>query len=94
MKKRILLLCLTLCLLLSLAACGGSKTISVEDAQQVVLADLGKTAGQVEMHMHVGEYDGKPCYSIYVTVDGQTLEYLIDSSTGEILDIQQSSHSH
>ena len=93
MKKTIAIICLTLCLALSLCACG-NKTISAEKAQQIVLDDLGVKADEVEMHLHVGEFEGTPCFSIYVTIEGETLEYLIESNTGEILDIRESSHSH
>ncbi len=93
MNKKIAALCLAVCLVLTLCACG-NKTISAEKAQQIVLDDLGVSADEVEMHLHVGEFEGEPCFSIYVTIDEATLEYLIDSQDGTILDIRASSHSH
>ena len=93
MKKRILSLIVLTCMLLTLlAACSGE--ITPEKAQKIVLKDLGVSANQAEMHVHVGEHEGMPCYSIYATVDGHTWEYLVDSQTGEILAINESSHSH
>ncbi len=93
MKKRILSLILLSCLLLTLLA-GCSDEITPEKAQKIVLKDLGVSANKAELHVHVGEFEGKPCYSIYATVDGETLEYLVDSETGEILAINESTHSH
>ena len=95
MSKRIISVLAAAILVLGLlAGCEKSDTISAEKAQQIVLEDLGVSAEKAQMHMHVGEYAGKPCYSIYVTVNGETLQYLIDSNTGEILDITHSDHSH
>lgn len=93
MKMRILSLIVLSCMLLTLlAGCGGE--ITPEKAQKIVLKDLGVSAKEAALHVHVGEFEGKPCYSIYATVDGHTLEYLVDSETGEILAINESSHSH
>ena len=95
MSKRIVSGLIAVILVLGLlAGCSKSDTISAEAAQQAVLDDLGMTADKVEMHLHVGEFEGKPCYSIYVTVGGENLQYLVDSHTGEILDISHSNHSH
>ena len=94
MKKFVSIFVAALLLVSLLAGCQKSDTISVEAAQKVVLQDLGVTADQVQLHVHVGEYEGKPCYSIYVTVNGENLEYLIDSHSGEILAVNHSDHSH
>ena len=94
LRRTISLLLIAVALLGLLAGCKKSTTISVEEAQQIVLDDLGVLAGQVTMHPHVGEFKGEPCYCIYVTIDGHTLEYLIDSKTGEILSTKESNHQH
>ncbi len=94
MKKRLIAVVSVVCLLLVLlAACGGDG-ISMEKAQRIVLKDLGVSANEATMHVHIGEYEGMPCYSIYVTVGGKTLEYLVDSQSGEILEVNESNHSH
>lgn len=93
MKKRIIAILLLVSMLAMLTACG-SKEITPEKAQKIVLEDLGVSADEAELHLHIGEHEGTPCYSIYVTIEGETLEYLIDSATGEILAINESSHSH
>lgn len=96
MKKRLTSIILLLCIVVSLlTACdSGSDILSAEDAQKIVMEDLGASAGELEMHTHVGTHEDVACYSIYVTVDGQSLEYMIDAATGEILAINESSHSH
>lgn len=94
MTKRLIAILAVTCLLLALLAACGDGTISKEKAQKIVLKDLGVSANEVTMHVHVGEHEGTPCYSIYVTIEGETLEYLIDCNSGEILAINESSHSH
>ena len=93
MKKIIaalLLVCMTITLL---AGCGDGQ-IDAEKAQKIVLEDLGVKADQVTMHTHITTYENQACYSIYVTIGDETLEYIINSETGEILVIQESAHSH
>ena len=94
MKKRVVSLVVLICLLVSLLAACGDGTITKEKAQQIALKDMGVSASEATVHVHIGEYEGMPCYSVYVTVDGKTMEYLIDSNSGEILLVQESSHSH
>lgn len=90
MKKLFVLALVTMMLL---AGCGDQQ-ITAERAQKIVLDDLGVSADQVTMHTHITTYENEACYSIYVTVDGETLEYIINSIGGEILTIQESEHSH
>ena len=95
MKKIIVLLLTALLLVGLMAGCGSSNDpISADKAQKIVLQDLGVSAEDVSMHTHVTTYDGAACYSIYVTVKGKTLEYIIHGVTGEILLVQESTHSH
>ena len=93
MKKRIIAVLMLVCMALGMmTAC--SQEMTPEKAQKIVLQHLGVKESDVEMHVHVGDHDGIPCYSIYVTMDGETKEYLVDSTTGEILEIRDSSHAH
>lgn len=94
MKKRIIAILAISCMLLALLTACGSDGITPEKAEKIVLKELGVSASEVEVHVHVGEHDGLPCYSVYVTMDGETLAYLVDSNTGEILDVVESDHSH
>ena len=94
MKKRLLSLAVLLCMLVTLlAACGGGP-ISKEKAQSIALKDMGVSASDATVHVHVGEHNGEPCYSVYVTANGKTMEYLIDSESGEILEVRESDHKH
>ena len=93
MKKWIALL-LMACLLCSmLSGCG--KKITSEEAYQIVLEDLGETlAATAEApHIHTGTYEDKPCFNIFVTVNGMSLQYII-SETGKILHKGPGEHSH
>ena len=87
------------CILLAVLVCGliagcGSKVITAEKAQKIVLKDLGAKASEVEFHMHTAEYNGVVCFGIYATYKGETWAYTIDPSTGEILNKEESDHAH
>ena len=94
MKKRIVATLLLVAMLVSLlAACG--KEITAEEAYQVVLDDLGETlAATAETpHIHEATYDGKPCFNIFVTVNGMSMQYIV-SQSGKILHKGPGEHSH
>ena len=70
------------------------KKIDEIEAYDIVLADLGESAALAESpHIHNATYDNKPCFNIYVTVNGVSLNYVI-SQTGEILYKGAGEHSH
>ncbi len=94
MYKRVLALLLLAVVMVGLLAACGSKTISAEKAEKIVLKDLGAKADEVEMHFHVTEFDGVPCFGIYATYKGVTWAYSIDAATGEILNKEESDHAH
>lgn len=108
MKKLTLILALVLCV--TLTACGagepsGSEShehshsasngaaITSAQAQQIVLEDLGVDPADVTLHVHVGGGE-VPSYLVYATVHGETMEYIINGLSGEILSITKSDHSH
>ena len=96
MTKRILI-CLLLAALLCgmLAACNSNKLISAEEAKSIALKDMGITEDQaksIDIHPAVGE--GEPMFSIYITYNGKTMEYVINAISGEIISKGESSHSH
>lgn len=94
MIKRIVSLLLVLVLAAGVLAGCGNSTISTEKAQKIVLKDLGVKADEVTMHVHIGTFENVPCYSIYVTVNGENLEYSVSADDGTILNIAHSDHSH
>ncbi len=92
MKKWIAFLLLA-CIACSLLAGCGAK-ITAEEAYQIVLNDLGDLAEQAENpHIHTATYQNKPCFNIFVTVNGMSLNYVI-SETGSILHKGPGEHSH
>lgn len=100
MKKWFALL-LSACLLCGmLAACQGKKVeITQDEAIQKVLKDIEETYGEEiaatvgQPHIHLGTYEGKPCFNIYITVSNMSLQYVI-SMTGDILHAGAGEHSH
>ena len=93
MKKWIALL-LMACLLCSMLV-GCSKKITSEEAYQIVLDDLGEAlaATATSPHIHEATYNNKPCFNIFVTVNGVSLNYVI-SETGDIIHKGPGEHSH
>ncbi len=74
-----------------------NETLTIDKAQQIVLEKLeedGVNTEGISMHSHVTTYEGEACYGIYVTLAGKTHEYVIHGTTGEILAINESEHSH
>ncbi len=93
MTKKIIALLLLICLAGSVfSAC--QKKIDEQQAYQIVLEDLGALATKAGTpHIHAGTYDEKPCYNIFITVDGLSLAYVI-SESGEILHKGPGEHNH
>lgn len=93
MKKWIALLLMACLLCGMLSACG--KKITSEEAYQIVLEDLGETlaATAESPHIHTATYENKPCFNIFVTVNGMSMQYII-SETGKILHKGPGEHSH
>ncbi len=95
MKQRIFAILMTAVLLLGLlTACGNDGPLTPEDAQEVVLKHAGVTASQVsDIHTHVTTNEaGEACYSIHITIKGETFEYLIHGTTGEVLSVHEGGH--
>lgn len=96
MKKRLISMIVLAALLTALlAACGsGSSALTAEEAQQAVMKHAGTSASQVsDIHTHITTgSDGEPCYSIHITIDGVSYEYLVHGITGEILSYGEGGH--
>ncbi len=97
MTKRIVSLLMIAVLVIGLlAACGNDGPLTTDDAKQVVLEDLGikeKDVDSLDVHITTAA-DGTACYLVYVTVDGEHLEYVIDGLSGEILSKEEADHGH
>ncbi len=92
--KKVIALLLMACLMCGmLAGCG--KKVTAEEAYQVVLDDLGEALAATAQtpHIHESTYEGKPCFNIFVTVNGLSMQYII-SETGKILHKGPGEHSH
>ena len=64
---------------------GCKKNITADEAYQIVLKDTGVLAENAEApHIHEGTYEDKPCYNIFISANGQSLQYAV-STTGKIL---------
>ena len=93
MAKKIIAMVLMACLLCSMLA-GCKSKITSDQALQIVMDDLGDASSMVSStHVHNGTHDGKPCFNIYVTVNGVSLAYVV-SETGKILSKGAGDHSH
>ena len=69
--------------------------LDTDDAKKIVLNDLNAKESKVEsIHIHPTTVDKVPCYSVYVTFDGENWEYLINGLTGEILEKENNDHGH
>ena len=92
--KKWIALALAACLLCSLLS-GCGKKITAEEAYQIVLDDLGETlaATAESPHVHEATYENKPCFNIFVTVNGVSMNYIV-SETGKILHKGAGEHSH
>jgi uncharacterized protein YpmB len=90
----ILVLVCVLCITSVILLTCNNGVVSSDEALQVVLEDLGVTSAEsVSPHVHEGTYENQPCYNVYVTVNGESLTYVV-STTGEILHKGEGGHSH
>ena len=87
MKKKIFAV-LTVCLLFTglLTACGSNDPITAEKAQEIALKEAGLKADQVsDIHTHIVEEKGIPCFQIHFTSNGKDMTVLINAATGEVI---------
>ena len=92
MKKLVSVLVLLGMICCLLAAC--APAITAEEAWQIVQEDLGELAAHAETpHIHNSTYNKQACFNIFVTVAGESLQYVV-STTGKILHKGLGNHSH
>lgn len=86
MKKRIFAIILSALLCLSLlAACGGG-VITAEKAQKIALDYAGLKTSQVsDIHTHVIEQEGVPCFQVHMTTESGDVTVVIEAATGEVI---------
>jgi predicted small lipoprotein YifL len=96
MKKRLISLLLITVLALSLlTACGNDGPLAPEDAMEIVMEDMGIDQSDVDsIDTHVTTVNGVACYVVYITVDGEHMQYLIDGVSGEILTKEETDTGH
>ena len=76
----VLLLCMSL-----LAACG-SGPVNAEKAQKIALDHAGLKESQVsDIHTHVIEQEGIPCFQIHMTTENGEITVVVDASNGEVI---------
>lgn len=90
MKKRIIALVALMALALSLFAACAKKDdkghITAEQAQKIALETVGVSKkDKYEVHTHVEEIDGKPCFTVHVVLMYWEHAVVIDAITGEVL---------
>lgn len=98
MKKRIFAMLLLVVMLMgALAACSSNELLTEDEVKKIVTdhacAD-GAKATSVDFH-GIGETeDGQVCFQVYITVNGKTFLYQVHATSGEILSVAESNHSH
>lgn len=92
--KRIISFLLVAILVLGLfAGCSSNKAVTPEQAQKLVLKDLGvKQADSFDYH--VTTVDGKVCYLIFVSVEDHHWQYTVAGASGEILEKTETAQGH
>ena len=88
MKKRIVSTLLLAALLLSLlAACGEKASVLTgELAQKIALEAAGLIDdGTANIHTHIGEQDGIPCFNVHITVGEKEYSFAISAVDGKII---------
>ena len=84
-------------IVIAVAAGSGEQDgpLTPNEAKKIVLQDLGISESKADsVHAHTTTENGKACYLIYVTVDGENWEYIVDGFSGEILTKAENDHGH
>ena len=69
-----------------------NKEIGKSFVLQKIALDHAGVKNAENVHTHVVSGEEHPCYSIHLTIEGVSYEYLIDGITGEILSHGQGGH--
>ena len=98
MKKRVFAIVMLAVLLLGLlAACKKDGILTEAEVKKIVTdhacAD-GSVVSSVDFHGIAETAEGQASFQVYITVNGTTYLYQVHPTTGEILSVTESSHSH
>lgn len=88
MKKRIFAILLLAALMLSLlAACGEKASVITGDLAQKIAAEAAGLAdlSNADIHTHIGEQDGIPCFNVHITVGEKEYSFAISATDGKII---------
>ena len=88
MKKRLIAFVLLIVLALGVFTACGNKggAITAEEAQAAAFKDAGVSAEDASnIHVHVMDKNGIPCYSIHFDAGGQEYSVLISAADGSVV---------
>ena len=84
--KRIFAVFAVLILCLSLLVACSTGPVNADKAQKIALDHAGLKASQVsDIHTHIIEQEGVPCFQIHMTTADGEVTVVIDASTGEVI---------
>ena len=84
--KKIIAMFVLLALCLSLFVACSSGPVNAEKAQKIALDHAGLKESQVtDIHTHVIEQEGIPCFQIHMTTETGEITVVVDASNGEVI---------
>ena len=84
--KKLIAIMLALLMCLSLFAACNSGPVTAEEAQEIALEDSGLKASDVsDIHTHIIEQNGAPCYQIHMTTADGEVTVVVDAASGEVI---------
>lgn len=86
MKKILAFLLAALLVGALLAGCGNGGIVTEDQAKKLALQEIGLKESQVDdIHIHMVEENGLPCYSVHITTPDTEVSVVIDIASGEII---------
>ena len=86
MKKILAFLLAALLVGVLLVGCGNDGIVTEEQAKKIALKEVGLKESQVDdIHIHMVEENGLPCYSVHITTPDTEMSVVIDIASGEII---------
>ena len=95
MKRIVSLLLIAMLLVGLLTACGNDGPLTPDEATEIVLEDMDVDLEDVtSVDIHPTALNGSDCYIVYITVNGEHMQYVIDCFSGEILLKEETETGH